>query len=75
MGDGKIRPLGGTPGVFQGAGQLVKVPLEVAIIHQDLAELVQVTRDLVQIQKELNNALVALALARKEEANGADRTA
>lgn len=58
-----------------GAGQLVKVPVEVVILHQDLQELVEATRDLVQVAKEVNNALVSLVLARKEEVDGIGGTA
>ena len=56
-------------------GQLVRVAPEVAVIHQDLQELVQATRDLVQVAKEINNALVAATRARKEDPDGVGGTA
>mgnify|MGYP001602756853 CR=1 FL=1 len=75
MSRGPDGPGGGTPLVPKGGLQLVRVAPEVAVIHQDLQELVLATRDLVQVAKEINNALVGLVLTRKEDPDGIGGTA
>jgi len=75
MADGNRARGGGGGPLIPPGGQLVRIANEAAVLHQDLQELVQATRDLVQVAKEINNALVALAGARKEVGDGIGGTA
>ena len=68
-------PRPGNPLVPKGGLQLVRIANEAVVIHQDLQELVLATRDLVQVAKEINNALVGLVLTRKEDPDGIGGTA